>query len=647
MAFLVCLPIAGAIAYAFDKKIEEGIPIAMFIATFVTYLCGLFGFLTVSPVVVSVLAALSLGYCAWGIVREHSVRKYLTFGGVLYVILGAYYGLAARGRMVGEQDDLQVYAKYVSDFYHADKIYRFDYIPGMMMWEYLSERFWRVFSDSVLFWAMAMLCVGMMLAIFSSKEKKTKLQYVFVTLFVVLFPLSTKIREVYFVLQNDFVMGITMAYIVCMYLKARKYEDKFYEYASYMGFAFLTLTKVTGMVLAAILILMLFGIDVVSKSEKLSIKSMAYILKCTCAVLIAKLSWTIFVKLHGRIERFSDIAYKAIGILTKHWYLGIVCVLIIALLVWGFKWIADNGHSGIYIAILILGAAFVFALTFVIMPAEIRMDAVKNFVNVLFSTYAPSRDFGYGYRFLIPYAATLALLVFVWLIMVITSEERDSRANHTIIYINVGLILFSAFLFLSNYLTRDLSQAARAKECERYILAYITFYILTCVYMIVFFEKINVKIYKIILSFLLVFILMISNVSGLVGQVKAQDDYFEYGALNYIDIKYTDVFYCIDEAGSVDYSRFNYNISPGYMLNYYYSDMKLNHFTLGEGAEERYMTLDEFKDTLRRCTYVYVAATNEDFARDYGAVFADEIVDGRLYYVDKTDDNITLHSVTY
>ncbi len=647
MAFLVCLPIAGAIAYAFDKKIEEGIPVAMFIATFVTYLCGLFGILTVSPVVVSVLAALSLGCCVWGIIREHSIRRYITFGGVLYVILGAYYGLAAKGRMVGEQDDLQVYAKYVSDFYHAGKIYWFDYIPGMTMWEYLSERFWRVFSDSVLFWAVAMLCVGMMLAIFSSKEKKSKLQYVFVALFVVLFPLSTKIREVYFVLQNDFVMGITMAYIVCMYLKARKYEDKFYEYASCLGLAFLTLTKVTGMVLAAILILMLFGIDVVAGDEKLSFKSMAYVLKCVCAVLVAKFSWTIFVRLHGRIERFSDIAYKAIGILTKHWYLGIACVLIIALLVWGVKWIADNGHTAIYIAILLLGAAAVFALTFAIMPSEIRMDAVKNFANVLFSTYAPSRDFGYGYRFLIPYAAALALIVFIWLIMVTVSKDSDVRTNYTIIYINVGLSLFSAFLFLSNYLTRDLSQAARAKECERYILAYITFYVLTCVYMIFFFEKINDKIYKIILSFLLVFMLMISNVSGLVGQVKAQDDYFEYGALNFVDIKYTDIIYCIDEADSVDYSRFNYNVSPGYMLNYYYSNMKLNHFTLGEGAEERYMTLDEFKDILKICAYVYVAATNEDFERDYGAVFEDEIVDGRIYYVDKTDDNITLHSVTY
>jgi hypothetical protein len=141
---------------------------------------------------------------------------------------------------------------------------------------------------------------------------------------------------------------------------------------------------------------------------------------------------------------------------------------------------------------------------------------------------------------------------------------------------------------------------------------------------------------------------MISNVAGLVTQVQAQDDYYNYDGLNFVDITETDVFWCIDEERSVDYSRFNYNVSPGFMLNYYYSDMKLNHFTLGEGAEERYMTLDEFKDILSRwCTYVYVASTNEDFERDYGSVFEDEIVDGRIYYVVIDNDDVSLKSIEY
>ena len=163
MAFLVCLPIAGAIAVFFDKKIEEGIPVAMFFATFITYLLGLFGVLEFSPFVVGIFGLCGLVFSFWGCIKKKSIHNFLTFGSVMYVLFGIYYALASKGRMVAEQDDLQVYAKYVADFYHVGKIYRFDYIPGMMMWEYLSERFWRVFSDSVLFWSIAMLCVGMLL----------------------------------------------------------------------------------------------------------------------------------------------------------------------------------------------------------------------------------------------------------------------------------------------------------------------------------------------------------------------------------------------------------------------------------------------------------------------------------------------------
>lgn len=649
MAFLVCLPMAGAIATFFDKKIEEGIPVAMFIATFVTYLCGILGILTVSPYVVGAMALAGLGVSVWGIIKKGAFRNFLTFGGIMYVILGAYYAFAARGRMVGEQDDLQVYAKYVSDFYHAGKIYRFDYIPGMMMWEYLSESFWKVFSDSVLFLAVAMLCVGMMLAIFSYKEKKSVFHYAFVALFIVLFPLSIKIREVYFVLQNDFVMGVTMAYIMCMYMKARKYEDKFYEYASYLGFAFLTLSKVTGMILAVIMIVMLFGVDVVAEARKVSTKSLAYILKCLGAVLVAKFSWTIFVRMNGLYERFSNFLYKTMDFFRTRWYLGIIGIIAIILLILALKWITENGYNAIYAVVLLSGALGVFVFTYAIMPADIRNDAIKNYCNVFFSTYAPDRSFGLGYRFWVPYAVVLLVLMFIWMIMSVNTlyKDIDNRARDIVVFLNVGLVLFASFLFLSNYLTRNLSQAGRAKECERYILAYIVFYVLVCVYQFTIFDKINDKIYKIVLAFFSGIILMISNVAGLVTQVQAQDDYYNYDGLNFVDITETDVFWCIDEEGKADYSRFNYNISPGFLINNYYNDLRLDYLILGEGAKERYMTVEEFKNMLRSCTYVYVASTNEDFERDYGSVFEDEIVDGRIYYVDKSEDTVVLHSIEY
>ncbi len=649
MAFLVCLPIAGAIATFFDKKIEEGIPVAMFIATFVTYLCGLLGILTVSPFVVGAMAVASFGYCIWGIVREHSVRRFFTYGGIFFVILGVYYAFVSRGRMVAEQDDLQVYAKYVADFYHVGKVFRFDYIPGMMMWEYLSERFWRVFSDSVLFWAIAMLCSGMLLATFSEKEKKTKLYYVFVSLFVIILPLISKVREVYFVLQNDFVMGVTMAYITSMYLKARKYEGKFYEYAVYSGFAFLTLTKVTGFILACILILMIIGIDVIADAGKLSWKGVSFTVKCIASTVIAKYSWSIYVKVHGGVQKFANYSFYLRDLVLNHRYLipiGIVAVLSLVLLL---KWLVVNKRVYTYAMLLCLGALSVFIGTYVIMPVEIRNEAVKNFANVLFSTHAPYRDFGFGYRFYVPYAILIITLMFIWGVMIINDKCYliNDRDKNVVLFCNAGLIMFLAFLFLSNYLTRDPGQAARAKECERYVYAYIVYYLITYVFQFRLWEKIDEKIYKCVIAFILAIILIIANSTGIITQVKAQDDFYNFDGLNYIDINNDDVFFYIDQEGELNYSRFNYCISPATMINYYFSDMKVDGYWLGNNEDERYLAVNEWKDILKECTYVYVAATNEEFESMYGEFFEDEIIDGHIYVVNKDNDRVILNSIEY
>ncbi len=649
MAFLVTLPIAGAIAVAFDKKIEEGIPVAMFIATFITYACGLFGILSVSPIVVGILAAIGVGYSIYGIVKERSIQRFLTFGMILFLVLGAYYALVSRGRMVSEQDDLQVYAKYVADFFHTNSIFRFDYIPGMMMWEYLSEKFWFVYSDSVLFWSIAMMCVGMMLAIFSSKEKRSYVHYIFVALFTVLFPLCISVREVYFVLQNDFVMGVIMAYIVCMYLKAREYDDKFYEYATFCGLAFLTLTKVTGTILAFILIVLLVGIDVISEKHELSLKSMAYIIKCFLSVMIAKLTWSIFTRIHGGHEKFSHFSRIILGLFKAHWYLIFVCIVAVAVLYFAFKWVVENGRTIVYISVLLIGSVGVYFYTYLVMPDEIKASAVLNYFNILFSTYAPDRNFGFGYNYLIPYAALLVVLMFIWMIMFVATQNKDieSRNVNAIIYVNVGLVIYSAFLFLSNYMTREAGQVARAKECERYIMAYIVFYALVCVYQFTIFEKINDKIYKLVVVFFYINLLMIANTSGVASKITEQDSFYDYDGLNFVDIGKYDRFFFVDQSGKMDGSRFNYCISPATMSNYYFSDMMVDGYWLGNDETDRYMTLEEWEDVLSSCTYVYVGSTNDQFEEMYGAFFDDEIVDGRIYHIDRSSGKLSIKSIEY
>ena len=648
MAFLVTLPIAGALAAVYNKKIEEGIPVAMFIATIVTYLCGIFGFLSFSPFVVGALSVLGIGICIWRLVKDHTVKRYVTFGGCMFLLMGMYYALVVKGRMIGGQDDLLVYGKYVADFYNVGKIFRFDYIPGMMMWEYLSERFWTVFSESVLFWSVAMMCTGMMLAIFSAESHKKNIHYFFVAIIILLFPIIVKDNESYFRLQNDFVMGVTMAYVMIMYQKSRDNKDRFYELATYLGLSFLTLTKVTGMILALILVLLLFGIDVVSRADKITYRSISYVFNCFLCVVISKLSWTITVRIHGKYEKFSDFSRAVFRMLQSHFYIVFLMLFILVGIVAGLKWIAENGYSKTYIAVLLVGGMVLYGYTYIAMPSDIRNDALRNFGNVFLSIYAPYRNFGFGYRFSVPYIVVIMLLMFIWRILFLGSNKDEICLNSKIIiYLNVGLFIFSAFLFLSNYYTRDPGQAARAKECERYIYAYIVFYIIVCLYQFTRFDNYNYKLYKTVLSFLSIIILIIANTAGIVTQVYAKDDYYNFDGLNYVDINYNDVFYYIDQQGKLDYSRFNFRVSPATTVNNYFSDMMVDGYWLGTNESDRYLTQEEWEGLLKNCTYVYVATTNEEFADMYGDFFADEIIDGRIYYVDKNEESTLLRSIKY
>ncbi|WP_026662084.1 hypothetical protein [Butyrivibrio proteoclasticus] len=651
MAFLVTLPIAGAIARYFDKKIEECIPIAMFIATFLTYLCGILGILTVSPIVVVVLAIACMGYAIIGALRDHSIKRYLSFGGISFAILSVYYAFVCRGRMLYEQDDLLVYGKYVSDFYKVGKIFRYDYIPGMMMWEYISERFWPVLSESILFLSVAVLCLAMMLAIFSAKDRKPRLFYVFVIVFLVMFPLSIRIREVYFVLQNDFVMGVTAAYTICMYQKAREYKDSFYEYAVFMGLVFLTLTKVTGFILALLIVLLLTGIDIITVAQKLSISRLAFIGKCLISIMAAKFSWRIFVSTKGGIEKFSLLGPKALSILLSKWYLAVGSLALIIVAVLLFKFMAENGNLKLYIGILLLGAACVFGYTYIIMPAEIRNTAAKNFLNIIISTYTADREYGFGYRFFVPYIMVVVVLMFIWGIINAVDDKNklDRTNNQLVLLLDAGFVCFLAFLFLSNYYTRYLSQASRAKECERYILAYFVCYVIVRIYLFTRTDDINSRIYSLILAFLIFCELVIGNVTGIITQIKAQDDFYNFDGLNYLTINENDVFYYIDQEGKLSSARFNYKISPAVTLYNTFSDMKADGVWFGTEEGDRYFTLDEWKDILLRfkCTYVYVATTNDEFEEMYGSLFDDEIIDGHIYYVISDNEQVHLKSIEY
>lgn len=73
--------------------------------------------------------------------------------------------------------------------------------------------------------------------------------------------------------------------------------------------------------------------------------------------------------------------------------------------------------------------------------------------------------------------------------------------------------------------------------------------------------------------------------------------------------------------------------------------MIVDELWLDEGEPERYLTMDEWEKILKRCTYVYVAATNDEFEDMYGELFEDEVIDGHIYKVYCENDEVVLRSI--
>ena len=186
MAFLVILPVAMLCAVAFDKKIEETIALSMFWASMMAYICGLFGILIVSKYLMAASAVICLGAAVYLGIKKRRLSNVLTAGLLEFLVLCGYYLMMMKGRLIEGQDALRVYERYPKDFCLTDSICWYKNMVGLMMWKYLSMKFWPNFSEGILLFAAAALGTAMLVFIFSFNEKRNWFKFV-IGLFIMLF----------------------------------------------------------------------------------------------------------------------------------------------------------------------------------------------------------------------------------------------------------------------------------------------------------------------------------------------------------------------------------------------------------------------------------------------------------------------------
>ena len=328
MAFLVVLPIAMLCAIYFDKKIEETIALSMIWASLFAYFCGIFYKLHIASYTIAGVAVLSLVGCACLSYKKKNLHNLFTVGIIEYIALAGYYMLIMKDRRIIGQDGLQVYERYAADFYYVDDINRFNTQVGLMIWKYLSLKFWPNYSEGIQLLGPVMMCVALFLFIFSFKgqdKKDVVIKSLIGLFFVVIIPINFRDNLGYFTMQYDLTAGIMTAYIICAYKRLLDTKDLFYKILIISSLFFLVQIKTNGLILAVACVLIFVGMDMAAGNEK-GFKTYGFSLSCAASVILSKLSWSIFCKLNSSSERFS--VGKALGKLSPVAVVGLIVALL-------------------------------------------------------------------------------------------------------------------------------------------------------------------------------------------------------------------------------------------------------------------------------------------------------------------------------
>ena len=291
---------------ATGRKWEETVATALFLEGIILYLFGLaeqllWGIhfvylLALGAVIVSIYWYNKKG---WSLKRLHSagVWVFLVLFGVILV--------SCKGDWLGMRDDLRHWGIAARDMFYFDSFAKHmdttvilpRYLPFTTLIEYFFEYANGSFSEDILLIAfqVMLLCATMIFCVLLQKREKKKWLLPVVSAMIcipVLFfsNLSSTIMV-------DSLMAVIMAYIlICYYSEGMSWFNRIRICCAMCALA---LTKETGLVLAGVSALILFG-DIFFRGmqkKKLDIKGLLYPVICVALVLGTYFSWQIYLNI--------------------------------------------------------------------------------------------------------------------------------------------------------------------------------------------------------------------------------------------------------------------------------------------------------------------------------------------------------------
>ncbi|HEX3026266.1 MAG TPA: hypothetical protein VHR42_03440 [Clostridia bacterium] len=269
LAVIALFVLSLLLSTVFRKKIEETLPVSMFLVIILIYAAGLTGHLNVGVYLVSILAVAAVVCLIVKLIRsrENLLRSIRTPGLAIFLLLFVFSLFLQHGRVLVGWDEMSHWGLAAKNMFllnnfgtgpDSNLIFK-DYPPAAAVFEYFCLKLNGGYSDSIVMMSYNLLAFSPLLIVFREVEWKQWKQIIIRLLVILALPLAfycdyrISVADFYTTIYVDPLLGILFGYMLYSWFSDKK--DGFYTLKLCCTLFVMTLLKASGFGLALILLI--------------------------------------------------------------------------------------------------------------------------------------------------------------------------------------------------------------------------------------------------------------------------------------------------------------------------------------------------------------------------------------------------------
>lgn len=616
-----------------DKKWEEVIALSLFLVVLILYIFGIIDHLELGIKTVYVLAGILLPLSIFRICKKKiNIKSLFSLGMVAWFIILGMIIINCRGIWLARSDEYTHWGLAVKDMFYFDSLAKHAettvllvrYMPFSTLFEYFVVYMNGMFSEALIYMAFQ-ICLLSCISIFFVIAQKIRI-CIFPAIGAVIFIPLIFFYDIYNCIYVDPLLAVISVYILLCYYKDR--ISVFNTVRILLGIFALVLTKDMGLVLAVIICGIIFIHNIYSnflKKKRIRVNDMMIPFIYFLAAVVIFMSWQIYLSVPGKNRNeITTIEYEYEKESKTR------------------NTITDSGLSIEKIKRIFTGEG-----------ESYQYKSLKAFIVEMFD--------GETYK-VGPLKLSYMDLLFgcMLVILLLKSTEKKSIILFTVMLV-LGGIGYAGVLELLYMSAFSISEAMSLASHERYLGSYVCCAVIVIFYIV--YESVLEKkketndIWRMSLyiSLILIIISPISNFIYTNRDISITElekygyDDLEKNIRTFADKGEKFYFVCSNSKGG-SLRMFQNSVSPMLVpyfegdIGYSESNIEMQRqiyesqgITMNERAK---ITVEEWKERLKECNYVFLLNIDEAFILDYGEVFDYNypVSDGNMYKVSKTGD---------